>query len=99
MIVLNFSNKEYSTESFDFFVERVEVSGRYLYGIVDIKSLFPNITGKDWVNKDFCLIPYDSVADNGEILLETLKIIQEITKRTGGLVRVYIDDTLTTFVF
>jgi hypothetical protein len=85
MIILNFSEDIFKVEDFSFFVERVEDLDTNVLGIVDntLETLFPNVTQKEWVNKEFCVVAPCNTEDNGELLLMFIKCIERLSKVSG----------------
>lgn len=86
MIILNFSEERFTVEDFDFFVERVEDLDTNVLGIVDntLETLFPNITQKEWANREFCVVaPCSTEDDNGELLYMFTNAIESLSKASG----------------
>ena len=86
MIILNFSEELFKVEDFDFFVERVEDLDTNVLGIVDntLETLFPNITQKEWANREFCVVaPCSTEEDNGELLYMFTNAIESLSKASG----------------
>lgn len=86
MIILNFSEERFTVEDFDFFVERVEDLDTNVLGIVDntLETLFPNITQKEWANREFCVVaPCSTEDDNGELLYMFTNAIKSLSKDSG----------------
>lgn len=91
MIMLNFSEDIFTVEDFDFFVERIEEFDKNVLGIVEnsLEALFPNVTQKEWANREFCFIAPFYMEDGGELLFAFMSCVELLSRLSGGHVKVF----------